>query len=187
MQHCFKAILQRNPLNLTLHLWPTHSLSLTTANLAVLLGWQPMLSGPPPFKLPYNHCFLLINKAERWSRQTKPCHYGMRLVLSVVEPFIHGFCWLMGFCFLAVSRSNTVCMGMCMRTAKTLFCIQDTSANQHNCTNCGQFLGEWTPLSNLTTSGGTRTSHGPPKGDERGVNKKKYPVTVLHSVGWTGL
>lgn len=100
------------------------------------------------------------------SQLTKRCHYGMCLVLSAVEPFIQGLCWLMGFCFAAVSRG-------CLCAQRKLCSTWDTSENQHNCTNCSQFLTEWTLLSHLTTSRGTRTSHGPPDGDERGERRKK--------------
>lgn len=105
------------------------------------------------------------------SQLTKLCHYGMCPVLSAVESFIQSLCWLMGFCFAAVSRG-------CLCAQQKLCSAWDTSENQHNCTNCSQFLTEWTPLSHFTTSGGTRTSHGSPDGDERDLKsaQRSFPI-----------
>lgn len=42
----------------------------------------------------------------------------------------------MGFCFVAVSLG-------CLCAQQKLCSAWDTSENQHNCTNCSQFLAEW--------------------------------------------
>lgn len=62
--------------------------------------------------------------------------------------------------------------GSSLCAQQKLCSVWDTSENQHDCTNCSQFLTEWTPLSHPTTSRETGICHGPPDRDESVWRKK---------------
>lgn len=167
-QKCVTLIEWVYPL-LNLWIWTQVCLTLSYCKPTFLYVWVTASTAAMQAFCPWLYCIFPPNQ---WSSISHAPHhntghswlnavfYGMCPVLSAVEPFIQGLCWLMSFCFAAVSRG-------CLCAQRKLCSVLDTSENQHNCTNCSQFLTEWTPLSHLTTSRGTRISHGPPDRDER--------------------